>query len=77
MTSIRRARCCARKPQPRPATFEKIQKIIHHIMGFLFCHADHPQPHACQSNTRQSIALIMVVIFEYLIDSVAQKLGKI
>ena len=46
-------------------------------MGYIFWRAARAQPHARPSSARQSIVLIMKMIFDYLIASLAQKAEKI
>ena len=46
-------------------------------MGYIFWRAARAQPRARPSSARQSIVLIMEMIFDYLIASLAQKAEKI
>ena len=71
-----RARLRARKPRPRPLLLRKMTKKSNFISHFYWRSA-RVQPRARPFSARQSILLIKEILFDYLIDSVAQKLEKI
>ena len=66
-----RARLRARKPRSRPVILEKSRKLFK--LWVTYFGAQRARP----SSARQSIVLIMEMIFDYLIASLAQKAEKI
>ena len=69
------ARLRARKSRLHPTIFEKTRKYT--FMGHIFWRAACVQPRAHVFHVRQSILLIIEMIFDYMIANVAQKAEKI
>ena len=74
-TRSARARLRARKPRPRPVVLEKSRKFFK--LWVTYFGAQRARNRARPSSARQSILLIMEMIFDYLIASLAQKSEKI
>ena len=70
-----RARLRARKPRSRPVILEKSRKLFK--LWVTYFGAQRARNRARASSARQSIVLIMEMIFDYLIASLAQKAEKI
>ena len=75
-TRSARARLRARKPRPRPVVLEKNRKFFKLWVTYFGAQRARNRAHAPPS-ARQSILLIMEMVFDYLIASLAQKSEKI